>query len=148
LREGIARVLPQAMAMGKPCVSFDLDGAPEVVIPGKTGELVRAGDTAGLSAAICRLLADPELRGRLEEGGRCLVDPMYRAETMVEQIADIYRRVLVEHAEGVRKFDRTPSLRRRPKSAAPAPVNGSGELPQPWPSSQPVAPSTARKERD
>jgi hypothetical protein len=83
-----------------------------------------------LSAAICRLLADPELRGRLEEGGRCLVDPMYRAETMVEQIADIYRRVLVEHAEGVRKFDRTPSLRRRPKSAAPAPVNGSGELPQ------------------
>lgn len=148
LREGIARVLPQAMAMGKPCVSFDLDGAPEVVISGETGELVRAGDTAGLSAAICRLLADPELRGRLGEGGRSLVDPMYRAETMVEQIADIYRRLLVEHAERVRKFDRTPTLRRRPKPAAPAPVNGSGELPQPWSSSQPVAPSTARKERD
>src|SRR6266404_3758616 len=44
LREGLARVLPQALAMGKPCVSFDLDGAPEVVIPGETGFLVRPGD--------------------------------------------------------------------------------------------------------
>ena len=33
LREGLARVLPQALAMGKPCVSFDIDGAPEVVLP-------------------------------------------------------------------------------------------------------------------
>jgi glycosyltransferase involved in cell wall biosynthesis len=29
LREGLARVLPQALAMGKPCVSFDIDGAPK-----------------------------------------------------------------------------------------------------------------------
>ncbi|MBK9528859.1 MAG: glycosyltransferase [Acidobacteria bacterium] len=28
LREGLARVLPQSLAMGKPCVSFDIDGAP------------------------------------------------------------------------------------------------------------------------
>ncbi len=40
LREGLARVLPQALAMGKPCVSFDIDGAPEVVINDKTGYLV------------------------------------------------------------------------------------------------------------
>jgi glycosyltransferase involved in cell wall biosynthesis len=148
LREGIARVLPQALAMGKPCVSFDLDGAPEVVIPGETGELVSAGDGAALSAAICRLLADPELRKRLGEGGRRLVDPMYRAETMVEQIADIYRGLLAQHAERVRKFDRVPSRRRRRKPPAAARVNGSGELPESWSSSQPVVPSTARKERE
>jgi glycosyltransferase involved in cell wall biosynthesis len=123
LREGIARVLPQAMAMGKPCVSFDLDGAPEVVIPGQTGELVTAGDTAGLSAAICRLLADPEFRQRLGEGGRRLVDPMYRAETMVEHIADIYRRLLVEQAARVRRFDETAPLRRRGHRAARARAN-------------------------
>jgi glycosyltransferase involved in cell wall biosynthesis len=111
LREGIARVLPQALAMGKPCVSFAIDGAPEVVIPGETGELVEANDTVGLAAALCRLLADSDLRARLGEGGRRLVDPMYRAETMVDEIAAIYRRLLVERAEQVRRFDERP---RRP----------------------------------
>jgi glycosyltransferase involved in cell wall biosynthesis len=47
LREGLARVLPQALARGKPCVSFDIDGAPEVVIDGETGYLV--GQTTRLA---------------------------------------------------------------------------------------------------
>jgi len=109
LREGIARVLPQALAMGKPCVSFAIDGAPEVVIPGQTGELVDAGDTPGLAAALCRLLDDPELRARLGDGGRRLVDPMYRAETMVDEIAGIYRRLLAERSDCVRRFDEGPT---------------------------------------
>ena len=148
LREGIARVLPQAMAIGKPYVSFDLDGAPEVAIPETTGELVRAHDSAGLSAAICRLLADPELRQRLGQGGRRPVDPMYRAETMVEQIAAIYRRLLVERADRVRRFEdrrgaRAPHVRRH----LPAAPHDSDPLPQSWSSGQPVAASTAPKER-
>ena len=106
LREGIARVLPQALAMGKPCVSFAIDGAPEVVIPGQTGELVAAGDSAGLTDALSRLLADPDLRARLGEGGRRLVDPMYRAETMVDQIAAVYHRLLLERADHVGRFHR------------------------------------------
>ena len=31
LREGLARALPQAMLCGKPAISFDVDGAREVV---------------------------------------------------------------------------------------------------------------------
>lgn len=108
LREGIARVLPQALAMGKPCVSFAIDGAPEVVIPGQTGALVDAGDTAGLADALCGLLGDPELRARLGDGGRRLVDPMYRAETMVAEIAAIYERLLVERSDRVERFERGP----------------------------------------
>jgi glycosyltransferase involved in cell wall biosynthesis len=94
LREGLARVLPQALAMGKPCVSFALDGAPEVVIPGETGYLVEPDDAPGLAAAILTLLGDPELRRRLGENGRRRVDPAFRAETMAAQIADVYRELL------------------------------------------------------
>src|SRR5947209_3322570 len=90
LREGLARVLPQALAMGKPCVSFDIDGAPEVVIDGETGYLVRPGDAAELAAAISRLLAAPQLCAKMGEAGRRLVDPAFRAETMVQQIAAVY----------------------------------------------------------
>ena len=94
LREGLARVLPQALAMGKPCVSFDLDGAPEVVLQEKTGYLVKAGDSRGLAEAIARLLADPELRRRMGENGRRHVDPAFRAETMAAEIAKVYRGLL------------------------------------------------------
>src|SRR4051812_9869506 len=58
LREGLARVLPQALAMGKPCVSFNIDGAPEVVINDLTGYLVEPFDNVHLADAIATLLAD------------------------------------------------------------------------------------------
>jgi glycosyltransferase involved in cell wall biosynthesis len=90
LREGLARALPQAMAMGKPCISFALDGAPEVVVDGETGYLVRPGDTAALSAAILRLLEDGVLRRRLGEAGRRLVVDIFPAEKMVADTAAVY----------------------------------------------------------
>ena len=106
LREGLARVLPQALAMGKPCVSFDIDGAPEVVIPGETGYLVRPGDARGLADAISELLANPQLRARMGESGRRRVDPAFRAETMVEQIASVYQSLLSRYARRLSRFDR------------------------------------------
>jgi glycosyltransferase involved in cell wall biosynthesis len=102
LREGLARVLPQALAMGRPCVAVDLDGAPEVVVPGRTGYLVRAGDAAGLADAVNRLLDDSELRSRMGHEGRRLVDPAFREETMVAQIADLYESLLSRPRSGSR----------------------------------------------
>lgn len=103
LREGLARVLPQALAMGKPCVSFDLDGAPEVVIPGETGFLVKPDDRAGLAESIVRLLADPPLRERMGANGRRRVDPAFRAETMTAEIAAVYRALIKGALTGPRR---------------------------------------------
>ncbi|MBS1807103.1 MAG: glycosyltransferase family 4 protein [Acidobacteria bacterium] len=105
LREGLARVLPQALAMGKPCVSFDIDGAPEVVLPEQTGYLVAPGDSAGLAAAVARLLADSQLRARMGEAGRKLVDPAFRAETMVQQIAAVYEKLLEKQQAKLLRFN-------------------------------------------
>jgi glycosyltransferase involved in cell wall biosynthesis len=99
LREGLARVLPQALAMGKPCVSFDIDGAPEVVIDGETGYLVRAYDYETLADRISSLLADPGLRARMGANGRRHVDPAWRAETMVAETARVYA-MLTERLRG------------------------------------------------
>jgi glycosyltransferase involved in cell wall biosynthesis len=105
LREGLARVLPQALAMGKPCVAFDIDGAREVVIPGKTGFLVDPEDSVGLADAICQLLADGDLRRRMGEEGKRRVDPAFRSETMVREIALVYERLLAANGERVRRFE-------------------------------------------
>jgi glycosyltransferase involved in cell wall biosynthesis len=40
-REGLARVLPQALAAGKPIVAYDCDGAREVCLDNETGFLVK-----------------------------------------------------------------------------------------------------------
>jgi len=98
LYEGLPRVLVQALAMGKPCVAFDADGAREVVVPEETGYLVRPGDTAGVAAAVNRLLEDPQLRARMGEAGRRRVDPPFRAETMVQDIDTVYQKLMHRHA--------------------------------------------------
>jgi len=101
LREGLARTLPQALAVGRPVVSFDVDGAREVVFDDKTGYLVPARDVGALTAALEKLLADVALRQRLGAEGRRLVDPMFRKERMVEQIAALYDELL--EAKGIRR---------------------------------------------
>ena len=58
LREGLARVLPQSLLVGRPVISYDVDGAREVVLP-ETGILLKPRDLDGLAAGILRLAADP-----------------------------------------------------------------------------------------
>jgi glycosyltransferase involved in cell wall biosynthesis len=105
LREGLARVLPQSLAMGKPCVSFDIDGAREVVINDKTGYLVDAFDNENLARRIADLLHNAELRKQFGENGRRHVDPNFRSEKMVADISDVYQMLLKKHAGRVSDFD-------------------------------------------
>jgi glycosyltransferase involved in cell wall biosynthesis len=109
LREGLARVLPQALAMGKPCVSFDIDGAPEVVVAGETGYIVRPGDAKGLSDAVSQLLTDSRLRAQMGEAGRRLVDPRFRAETMVKEISTVYEMLINRHQARIARFNKRHS---------------------------------------
>lgn len=93
LREGIARVLPQAGAVGKPLVTFELDGAPEVIEDGVSGYLVPPGDGAALASRAIRLLGDPELRERMGEAGRRFAVEHFSAERMVANVEAIYGRL-------------------------------------------------------
>lgn len=105
LREGLARVLPQALAMGKPCVSFDIDGAREVVLDGVTGYLVDAFDSVTLADRSARLLADAELRSQMGENGRRHVDPNFRTEKMVADISEVYEELLKKFSARIGAFD-------------------------------------------
>ena len=105
LREGLARVLPQSLAMGKPCVSFDIDGAREVVINDYTGYLVEAFDSVGLADGVAELLEDEDLRKKFGENGRRHVDPNFRTEKMVADISEVYQMLLEHHADRINAFD-------------------------------------------
>jgi len=94
LREGIARVIPQAGAVGKPVVAFDRDGAPEVIREAVSGHLVAPGDTAALAERVLALLAAPERRRSQGEAGRAFAEAHFRVEQMVARIDAIYARLL------------------------------------------------------
>lgn len=104
LREGLARALPQAMAVGRPVVAYDADGAGEVCRDGETGFLVKPGDLNTLGDRLCRLAAEPELRARLGAHGRQFVRERFGVERMVEELYQLYQRLAAQ------RLRRTPPL--------------------------------------
>jgi glycosyltransferase involved in cell wall biosynthesis len=94
LREGLARALPQALIAGKPAVSYDIDGAREVVISGQTGDLIPPRDTTALSESLIRLAENEPLRNRLGTEGRNRFTDQFRHQAMTRQIREIYLQTL------------------------------------------------------
>ncbi|MHC4075579.1 MAG: glycosyltransferase family 4 protein [Planctomycetota bacterium] len=93
LREGLARALPQAMLCGKPAVSFDVDGAREVVNE-NTGRLIEPKNVEQLTAACAELIADKNLREKLGNAGRESVKEKFAPDTMVDIIESVYKKLL------------------------------------------------------
>jgi len=94
LREGLARALPQALIAGKPVVSYDVDGAREVVRPGETGYLLPPQAVPPLAAALIELAEDRALRAKLGNRGRELFTDLFRHEHMTAQLRALYEKTL------------------------------------------------------
>lgn len=94
LREGLARALPQALIAGRPVISYDIDGAREVVIDGRTGFLVPPGCISVLADRIGRLASCPVTRLRMGATGRLLFTERFRHEAMTLHIRQLYQQLL------------------------------------------------------
>ena len=64
----------EAGAFGLPVVATAVGGIPYLLRDGETGLLVPDGDATAMSAAVCRLLDEPGLAGRLSANGRRLAE--------------------------------------------------------------------------
>ena len=96
--EGLPRALPQALLSEVPVVSFDNDGAPEVVIPEVTGELVPMGDVGALAAAVTRLAGSADRRRRMGVEGRRRCLEMFDHQRMVDHLETLYATLLERQA--------------------------------------------------
>jgi glycosyltransferase involved in cell wall biosynthesis len=81
----------EAFACGVPVVVSDLGGLPELVTPGRDGEVVVAGDARALAAALDRILADPERALEMGRAARAKVEERFTPERHLSQLERIYR---------------------------------------------------------
>ncbi|NJQ14794.1 glycosyltransferase family 4 protein [Streptomyces bohaiensis] len=87
--EGLGIVYLEASATGLPVVGGDSGGAPDAVLDGETGWVVRGGaPTAAEETAerLVTLLGDPELRRRMGERGRAWVEEKWRWDLIAERL--------------------------------------------------------------
>lgn len=92
--EGVPKVLIEAAACARPLVSTDTPGCREITRHDENGLLVPPHDNAALVAALQRLIAQPQLRQRLGQRGRVLVEREFSLERVVQDTFAVYERLL------------------------------------------------------
>jgi phosphatidylinositol alpha-1,6-mannosyltransferase len=85
--EGLGIVYLEASATGIPVVAGDSGGAPDAVLDGETGWVVRGGEPGEAAERIVALLQDPELRRRMGERGRRWVEEAWRWDLLAGRLA-------------------------------------------------------------
>jgi glycosyltransferase involved in cell wall biosynthesis len=91
---GLTGTLPEALAVGTPVIGSDLEGHPEVALPGQTGYLFPARDVEKLGEAIVALAGDPERARAMGRAGRDLVLREFDTRVRAERTEALYRRLL------------------------------------------------------
>jgi phosphatidyl-myo-inositol dimannoside synthase len=90
--EGLGIVYLEASATGLPVIGGDSGGAPDAVLDGETGWVVRgAADTAPAETAerLVALLGDAGLRRRMGERGRAWVEEHWRWDLIAERLRSL-----------------------------------------------------------
>ena len=90
LREGLPKAVAQGFAGGKPVVSFDIDGAREIVIDGKTGFLVPPRDVSSLFKKLLFLLQNEDIAIKMGKEGRKIIEEKFPVKKMVDEIERLY----------------------------------------------------------
>jgi phosphatidylinositol alpha-1,6-mannosyltransferase len=88
--EGLGLVYLEAQACGRPAITGDSGGAPEAIVPGRTGFVVPGDDHRGLAARLIELLGDPSRARAMGAAGRAFVEASHRWSDVVAR----YRRML------------------------------------------------------
>jgi glycosyltransferase involved in cell wall biosynthesis len=120
--EGLPIVAVESLAAARPVVATAVDGTPEVVLDGKTGLTVPPGDAGALSAALCRLLRDADLRQRMGQEGRRWVAENFTRERQIQRTQDLYLHALEQRLLAWKDFRREGAKEEsKPQLSAAAP---------------------------
>jgi glycosyltransferase involved in cell wall biosynthesis len=89
--EGAPTVLFEAAACGRPIVASDIPGCRMIVQEGVNGFLTPVGSPGALAEALEILVKDPDLRHRMGEAGRKMVEDHFTDTIVNEKTFETYR---------------------------------------------------------
>ncbi|MGB9809554.1 MAG: glycosyltransferase, partial [Caldanaerobacter sp.] len=89
LHEGLPRAIMEAMAAGKPIIATNVRGNRDLVRYGVNGYLVPINDIDATAKAITKLAENKNLRLRMGEEGRKIIQD-YAIEKVLKEMDEIY----------------------------------------------------------
>lgn len=97
LREGLPQVLVQAAACAVPIVTFEVNGAKEIVEDGESGYIVSKRDTEELSRKLSELIENPVKAKRMGLKGQSLVKGRWSPEKMKRETVELYDELIDQY---------------------------------------------------
>ena len=98
--DGIPNVLVESMASGVPAVASAISGIPEVIVPGETGWLVKAGDVLELAACLTEAWEHPEVCQKFGQRARNVVEEKFDLAKNMSQLLELFESAVTEDRGG------------------------------------------------
>lgn len=89
--EALPQTLMEAMALGKPVVTTEVGGCPELVVDQETGFVVPTFDEEALASRICYLFAHPDLARKFGQAGAKRIEEKYSMQQWAKQMIRVYQ---------------------------------------------------------
>lgn len=90
-REGFGMVLIEAGAMGLPCITTNITGCNEIIIPGENGSIVEPKNEETLYEEMKKWLEHPEIVSEMAGKARKLVEDRYECHKVWEEYYKFYK---------------------------------------------------------
>ena len=90
-REGFGMVLVEAGSMGLPCITTNITGCNEIIIPGENGAIVEPRDEEALYEEMKRWLENPDIVSEMAGKARKLVEDRYECHKVWNLYFDTYK---------------------------------------------------------
>jgi sugar transferase (PEP-CTERM/EpsH1 system associated) len=89
--EGISNTILEAMASGLPVLATAVGGNAELVVAGRTGLLVPAGDVPAMATGLAAWALQPESARAFGAAGRDRVQRLFSLQAMIDSYLAVYR---------------------------------------------------------
>ncbi len=86
LGEGTSIAVIEAMALGLPCVAYEAPSMGELIVDGKTGFLIEAGNQEKMAERIMELLENESLRQEMSRQARSQVENHFSFTRVIDQL--------------------------------------------------------------
>jgi sugar transferase (PEP-CTERM/EpsH1 system associated) len=90
LAEGISNTILEAMASALPVIATDVGGNADLVVKGKTGDIIAAADPLAMANRILQLAHEPERARDMGAAGRRRVEASFSMQAMVQNYQYVY----------------------------------------------------------